>query len=111
LSWADGDGGPQTAVIPIVKGNFIAGSPKSFTVDLSNPTNGAVLGPQAHEVVNINASPPATAQSAQPHGGGGAFDWLALLCLSCVRWLQRRALPVASREKPYVLGKPSKYQI
>jgi len=96
LSWADGAGGAQTAVIPIVKGNFSAGSPKSFTVDLSNPTNGAVLGPQAHELVTINASPPAPAQSAQPHGGGGAFDWLALLCLGWVRWLRRRAFVSSS---------------
>ena len=96
LSWADGAGGAQTAVIPIVKGNFSAGSPRSFTVDLSNPTNGAVLGPQAHELVTINASPPAPAQSAQPHGGGGAFDWLALLCLGWVRWLRRRAFVSSS---------------
>jgi len=86
LSWADGDSAPQTAVIPIVKANIV-GSPKSFTVDLTNPTNGAVLGPQAHELVTLNSSAP------PPHGGGGAFDWFALLCLGCVRWLRRRAFP------------------
>jgi uncharacterized delta-60 repeat protein len=86
LSWADGDSGPQTATIPIVKANIV-GSPKSFTVNLTNPTNGAVIGPQAHDQVTINASPPTSP------GGGGAFDWLALLCLSAVRWLRRRTLP------------------
>jgi uncharacterized delta-60 repeat protein len=93
LSWADGDGGPQTATIPIVKANFAVGSQKSFTVDLTNPTSGAVLGPQAHELVTINGDPP------PPPGGGGAFDWLGLLCLGSVRWLRRHAFPVASCEK------------
>jgi hypothetical protein len=83
LSWADGDSTPQTAIIPIVKANIV-GSPKSFTVDLTNPTNGAVIGPHAHELVTINAP---------SSGGGGAFDWLALLCLGCVRWLRRRLVP------------------
>jgi len=87
LSWADGDPGSQTAVIPIVKANIVAGSSKSFTVDLTNPTNGAVLGPHAHELVTINASPPTP---SEPSSGGGAFDWLGLLCLGLFRWLQRR---------------------
>ena len=98
LSWADGDSGSQTAVIPIVTANIV-GSPKSFTVDMTNPTNGAVLGPQAHELVTINpgsapssgGSPPPSGGSAPSSGGGGAFDWFALLCLGCVRWLRRRA--------------------
>ena len=84
LSWADGDSSSQTAVIPIVKANIVAGSPRSFTVNLTNPTNGAVLGPQAHERVTISASPP-------PPGGSGAFDWLALLGLGGVRWLRCRS--------------------
>jgi uncharacterized delta-60 repeat protein len=92
LSWADGDSSPQTASIAVVTANFV-GSPKSFTVDLTNPTNGAVLGPHAHEVVTINASPP----PASP-GGGGAFDWFALLCLGCVRWLRRRAFPTTTSD-------------
>ena len=92
LSWADGDSAPQTAVIPIVKANIVVGSPKSFTVDLTNPTNGAVLGPQVHELVTINASPPAPSAPSSS-GGGGAFDWFALLCLGCVRWLRRRVFP------------------
>ena len=91
LSWADGDPGPQTATIPFVKASIV-GSPKSFTVDLTNPTNGAVIGPQAHELVTINpGSASSSGGSAPSSGGGGAFDWLALLCLGCARWLRRRA--------------------
>jgi uncharacterized delta-60 repeat protein len=87
LSWADGDSAPQTAVIPIVKANIAVGSQKSFTVDLTNPTNGAVIGPHAHELVTINQPAP----SAPSSGGGGAFDWLSLLWLGWIRWLRRRA--------------------
>jgi uncharacterized delta-60 repeat protein len=93
LSWADGDSGSQTATITIVKSGSV-GPPKSFTVDLSNPTNGAVLGPQAHAVVTIASPPP----PPPPSGGGGAFDWFALLCLGWIPWLRRRALARSSAD-------------
>ena len=88
LPWADGDSDSKTAAIPIVN-EKVAKSPESFTVDLSNPTNGALIGPHSHLVVTVNYDyqPP-----PPPSGGGGAFDWFALLCLSCVRWLRRRAV-------------------
>jgi uncharacterized delta-60 repeat protein len=89
LSWADGDSDSKTAMIPIVN-EKVDKSAETFTVDLSNPTNGALIGPHSHMVVTINydykAPPP-------PPGGSGAFDWFALLCLGCVRWLRRRAFP------------------
>jgi hypothetical protein len=88
LSWADGDSAPKTATIPIVNDNIVE-SPESFTVELSNPTNGAVIGPHSRVVVTIHDPPP----PPPPSGGGGAFDWFALLCLGCVRWLRRRAFP------------------
>jgi hypothetical protein len=89
LSWADGDSGAKTATIPIVTANIV-GSSKSFTVDLTNPTNGAVIGPQAHEDVTIN--PSSLTSSGSSSGGGGAFDWLSLLSLGWIRWLQRRRI-------------------
>ena len=89
LSWADGDSDSKTATIPIVN-EKVDKSAETFTVDLSNPTNGALIGPHSHMVVTINydykAPPP-------PPGGSGAFDWFALLCLGCIRWLRRRAFP------------------
>jgi uncharacterized delta-60 repeat protein len=91
LSWADGDQGSQTANIPIVN-EKVAKASETFTVDLSNPTNGALIGPHSHLTVTINYDyqppPPAAAPSG---GGGGVFDWLTLLCLSGVRCLRRRA--------------------
>jgi len=94
LSWADGDQKPQTANIPIVNEN-VTKAPETFTVDLSNATNGALIGPHSHLTVTINYDyqppPPPAPQPAPSGGGGGLFDWLTLLCLSCVRWLRRRA--------------------
>jgi uncharacterized delta-60 repeat protein len=91
LSWADGDSQPKTATIPIFQDNML-GSGKTFTVDLTNPTNGAVIGPHAHEVVTITpGSPSSSSSSPSPSsGGGGALDWLSLLSLGWVRWLRRR---------------------
>jgi len=82
LSWADGDSTPKTAAIPITKDNA-AESPESFTLELANPSNGAVVGPHSRLVVTIDDAPP-------PSGGGGAFDGLTLLCLGCLRWLRSR---------------------
>ena len=80
-------------MIPIVN-EKVAKSPETFTVDLSNPTNGALIGPHSHLVVTINYDyqPPAPPPPPPPSsgGGGGAFDWLGLLCLGWLRWLQRR---------------------
>ena len=94
LTWADGDSDSKTATIPIVN-QKLDKSPETFTVDLSNPTNGALIGPHSHLVVTINYDYQAQQQPPPPPqsgGGGGAFDWIALLCLGCVRWLRRRAL-------------------
>jgi len=101
LSWADGDSSPQTAMIPIVN-EKVAKSPETFTVDLSNPTNGALIGPHSHLTVTINYDyqppPPPAPPPAPSGGGGGLFDWLSLLCLGCVRWLRRRAFPKTSAD-------------
>lgn len=95
LSWTDGDSGSKTATIPIVNENVVK-SPESFTVDLSAPTGGAVIGPHSHLVVTINYDqppPPPPSSPQPPSGGGGAFDWFALLCLGCVGWLRRHVWP------------------
>ena len=86
LSWADGDSQPKAAVIPITK-DQIAESTETFTVKLSNPTNGALIGPHSVVTVSIQDSPPPSSGS----GGGGAIDGFALAVLGALRWLRRRA--------------------
>jgi uncharacterized delta-60 repeat protein len=86
LTWADNDSDPKTATIPIVNDKLVE-SAESFTVELTSPTNGSVVGPHSQEVVTINDDEIASS----PGGGGGSFDWFVLLGLGCI-WRWRRAL-------------------
>jgi len=43
LTWPDGDSDPKTITVPILQ-DAIPEGPETFTVELSNPTGGAVLG-------------------------------------------------------------------
>ena len=98
LTWPDGDSDPKAATIPIVN-ERVDKSPETFTVDLSNPTNGALIGPHSHLVVTINydyqPQQPQPQPQPQPQSGGGsgALEWLTFLCLSAVGWMRRRAFP------------------
>ena len=85
LSWGDGDSQPKTAVIPITK-DQIKESTETFTVELTNSTNGALIGPHSVVTVSIQDSPPPPGS-----GGGGAIDGFALAVLGALRWLRRRA--------------------
>ncbi|MDH4072676.1 MAG: hypothetical protein OEV41_06170 [Gammaproteobacteria bacterium] len=86
LTWADGEAGWKTAVIPIVDDTTQEGS-ETFTVELSNPTGGAVIGPRWRTTVGIYRND--TPQSAG--SGGGAFGVFSLLLLGMLRWLRRTA--------------------
>jgi uncharacterized delta-60 repeat protein len=88
LSWADGDMAPKSATFAITPDN-VTESDESFTVKLSNPTNGALIGPQSLETVTIMDSP-TVSPPPSGGGGGGGLDWLTLACLSLVRWARRR---------------------
>ncbi|MBS0580882.1 MAG: hypothetical protein JSR36_16620 [Proteobacteria bacterium] len=88
LSWADGETGPKQATFAITQDNTVESS-ESFTIVLSNPTNGAVIGPQSVYTVTIQdltVGPPHSSGS----GGGGSLDWLVLGSLGLARWLRRR---------------------
>jgi hypothetical protein len=80
LTWADQDTEPKIARIGIVNDDDRE-STESFTIELTNPTGGAVVGP-------YGASPVTIAASDQPGfnrgggGGGGSTGWLSLLLLS-----------------------------
>jgi hypothetical protein len=55
LVWDDGNHGAQTVAIAIVDDSVQEG-PESFTVELSNPTGGAVIGEPSRMTVMIEAS-------------------------------------------------------
>ena len=89
VSWADGDAQPKTVTIPITMDN-IAEPTESFTVTLSNATNGALIGPHSVLTVSITDSTPVSVP-ASGGGGGGALDGLMLALFGVLSWLRRRA--------------------
>jgi uncharacterized delta-60 repeat protein len=77
LTWADGDTEPKIASIPIVDDDD-AESTEYFTVELTNPTGGAVVGPYATGGITIGVS---DQRAANRGGGGGSTGWLSVLLL------------------------------
>ena len=80
LSWADQDTATQTVEIALNNDAVQEGS-ESFTVELSNSTGGAVIGPQSSGTITIEAND-APPPPPPPRGGGGAAGLLSLLFLA-----------------------------
>lgn len=94
VSWADGDAGWQIVQIPLVN-DTNAEDTERFSVELSNPTGGAILGAQSAITVNI-VSNDQTRPNGAPRSGGGAIGYLSLLLLGAARLLRRmRRKPAA----------------
>ncbi|MDH5344222.1 MAG: hypothetical protein OEW59_00535, partial [Gammaproteobacteria bacterium] len=85
LSWADGESGWKDAVIQMFNDSG-AEDAETFTLELSNPTGGAVIGPRSSATVRIAGN---DRQLSGDGSGGGAFGWLSLLLLGFVRLLRR----------------------
>jgi len=92
LTWADGAMGWKTAVIPIVD-DAADEQAEYFTVELSSPTGGAVVGPRWIANVAIHRSDPPPVGGS----GGGALGWLSLLMLGALRLLRRTTARRMSR--------------
>lgn len=82
LSWADNETDWKFVDIPIVNDDIAEGT-ESFTLELSNPTGGAILGPQSTTEVRILIS------DQQSKSGGGVMGWLSLLLLGAASMLRR----------------------
>ncbi len=95
VSWADGEGGPKTVKINI-PADLFAEPNETFSLKLSNPTGGALLGPRSTADVTIAAS---AAQPPSSGGGGGSLGMLGLLLLGAVKFLQL-ALSPGRRRRP-----------
>lgn len=83
LTWADGEGGSKVARIPLVD-DTQSELPEDFTVRLSNPTGGAVLGQQPVAIVRILDS-----DQPAPSRGGGAFDLFSVSVLGLLLTMRR----------------------
>jgi len=81
LTWADGDSDWKEALVPIVADDLREGN-ETFSVVLSNPTGGAIIGPHSSATVLIRAN---TQGQPARKSGGGALGWLSLLALGLLR--------------------------
>jgi hypothetical protein len=87
LTWADGERGRKVARIPILD-DADPEQQEEFTVQLSNPAGGAVLGSRSTMRVAIfQNDQPASVPGSD--GGGGAFDFLSLFLLGLLRTMRR----------------------
>lgn len=92
VSWADGETDIKIVDIAI-RDDSVPERTESFTVELSNPTGGAVIGPHASTTIRIAASDQPPAESS----GGGAFEYLSLLLLGVTKMLQSMRAAFRSR--------------
>jgi len=104
VSWADGESDPKVVQIPIRNDTTQEGK-EVFTVELSNPTGGAVIGPRSSATVTIAASdqpppPPPPPPKPSSGGGGGAFGYLSLLLLGLITFLRSARMTVRSLLAP-----------
>ena len=91
FNWADGDGSARTVVINITN-DVIDENDETFTLTLSNPSAGMLLGVNAAATITItdNDSPAVVPRRG---GGGGALDWSSSLLLCLLALARRRARP------------------
>jgi len=97
VSWADGDADWKFVEFLIVN-DTVEEPTESFTVELSNPTGGAVIGPQSSATVRIEMSDQPLPEPAS--GGGGVFGYLSLLLLGVMTFLRSAPMAVRTRLAP-----------
>jgi hypothetical protein len=90
LSWADQGSEAKLVEIGIVN-DLDEELNESFTVELSNPTGGAILGPRTVGSVTIEANDaPPLPPPPPPNrgGGGGSMGFLSLLLLGLAEFMR-----------------------
>ena len=97
VSWAHDDADWKLVEFTIVD-DTVAEPAESFTVELSNPTGGAVIGPQSSATVHIRISDQPPPEPAS--GGGGVFGYLSLLLLGVMTFLRSARMTVRTRLAP-----------
>lgn len=93
ISWADQDYEAKLVEIEIAN-DAVQEGVENFTVELSNPSGGAIIGPYSVSTMTIEANDAPAPQLPNRGGGGGSTGILSLLFLGFAelfRALQRRA--------------------
>lgn len=87
LCWGDGEIDSHYVELGIMSDGKSEGS-EDFTVELSGPTGGAIVGPRGAATISIAASNAAGNGGARGGGGGGAAGFLSLLLLGFAEMLR-----------------------
>lgn len=83
LTWADGEGGGKNAHFVVHDDNVAEGA-EQFSVQLSAPTGGAVVGPRSAISYTIDSND----QPRSSKSGGGGIELLSLLLLGLAGWMR-----------------------
>lgn len=94
LSWADGDASGKYALFTTLNDTTEELS-EHFTVELTNPTGGALIGPRSSVVISIEAND----QPPPGSSGGGAFGYLSLLLLGLTTFLRFARMAFRAEER------------
>ena len=84
LTWEDGEDHEQIVQFDIIDDDDTEDA-ESFSVELSSPTGGAIVGPRAVATFTIRPSDQPPAPPAPTSSGGGVIGWLSLLMLAAAR--------------------------
>ena len=88
LSWADGDTTDRTITIAIID-DVLPEPAESFSIALSNPSGGMILGAQSNMTVTIDANDPAAVPTAELPT---LSHWALLLMGLLITWASARML-------------------
>lgn len=89
FNWADGDGSARTVVINIIN-DVIDENDETFTLTLSNPSAGMLLGVNASATITITDNDSSGGVVPRGGGGGGALDWFGALLLGLLAIARRK---------------------
>ena len=99
VSWADREAGSQGVQFAIIN-DTLTEEAEAFTVQLSAPTGGAIVGPQGSVNIAIEASDQPTPPPPPPPSSGGGGGRIGLLSLLLMGFAALRRFPaVFSRDR------------
>ena len=104
--WDDQDRNVKRVQIQVAADSFRE-SDESFTLELSNPTGGAVIGPRSSSTIWIEGNDASPPPPPPPNGGGGAASLMSLLFLGLAKALSSFGPPARKRRPTWPGGSGS----
>jgi hypothetical protein len=89
LTWGDQDCEPKRILIQI-HNDGAEEEAETFSLELSNATGGAIIGPYSVAAYSISRNDFEVATDTGRGGGGGSVSWAILLALLTLLFMRRR---------------------